>query len=596
MCGLAGLSIKNKSSLQNILIEKMMKAIKHRGSGNPSYYYYKNVSLGHCSSKVFDKEQVTQPITYKDSGLFLLFDGIIYNNNDLRQELLKKGYSFFSNSIPETILLSYIEYGCEALEKFNGTWALAIYSSLDGSFFLARDRFGGKPLYFYADPDHFAFASEYKAFLSVSELLNMDLDMRGFHTALCNNLSVLEASGKTLFKNIHNILPGHFISIKNNSIISKQWLDLNKNSQALPDKYNDQCELFFELLKRSCHRIKAPGAPAALLLSSGLDSFTLSNIFKQNPENNIRNFSIPEKRIDTNKISQTVHFFKKEHLLRTIITFDKKDLLENMENIIFYTENIQFVPSHNNYFIHKKIKEAGYDISIAGHGADELLGGYPWNLIDLINTYHLQKETYTTLFKKFEKYNCYLASASNINFIKSGYQAYSFQPLKLPDSFSPYKKNLAIGLYQSVGPYGQKLAEPICSANKIESRCPYLDNQLANFALLLPDKSNFSPDNNKKVLIDINKIFLKNKYTYRHKIGFSNLPEKFFADIDEWIKEIIYSDEYKLEIIDKKELGAFYKNKVKKRKCTYREKIVFWRSINALKLSNIFANFKSIIN
>ena len=164
MCGIVGFNWNDKS-----LLKEMTDSIKHRGPDDEGFYCDTNVSLGHRRLAIIDlSEKGKQPMQFGDN--IIIYNGEIYNFIDIKNELIQKGHQFISHSDTEVLLHSYEEWGEKCVEKLNGMWAFCIFNTKKNKLFLSRDRFGEKPLYYYADQERFIFASELKAILEISFL------------------------------------------------------------------------------------------------------------------------------------------------------------------------------------------------------------------------------------------------------------------------------------------------------------------------------------------------------------------------------------------------------------------------------------------
>jgi asparagine synthase (glutamine-hydrolysing) len=198
MCGICGFNWGD-----NRLVLKMNEAQKHRGPDAGGSFVDGNVSLGHRRLAIIDlSERGKQPMSNKEGTVTIVFNGEIYNFQELRDDLEKKGYRFKSGSDTEVIIHSYSEYGPDCVKKFNGMWAFCIYDSIKKSLFLSRDRIGKKPLYFYFDKktSKFIFASELKA------ILEHDLKREIDETALELYLSLgFIPEPYSIFKNIRKL-------------------------------------------------------------------------------------------------------------------------------------------------------------------------------------------------------------------------------------------------------------------------------------------------------------------------------------------------------------------------------------------------------
>ena len=158
MCGIFGFNFENKK-----LIKLMIKSLKHRGPNHSSSYNDKNISIGYTRLSIIDLEGGNQPMYNENGSLVLFFNGEIYNFEELRVELEKKGHNFLTRTDTEVIVHAYEEYGHDCLKHFNGMFSFIIYDSKNKEIFIARDRLGIKPLYYYFEDKTFVFASEIKA-------------------------------------------------------------------------------------------------------------------------------------------------------------------------------------------------------------------------------------------------------------------------------------------------------------------------------------------------------------------------------------------------------------------------------------------------
>ena len=165
MCGICGYyGIKDSET-----IKVMTKLLEHRGPDNFGYFTDDKVSLGHRRLSIIDlSEKGKQPMSNEDGSIWVIYNGEIYNFKELREELEKKGHKFKSNTDTETIIHAYEEYGKDCLQKFNGMFSFCIYNSNKKELFLARDRLGKKPLYYYWNGKEFIFASELKSILATN--------------------------------------------------------------------------------------------------------------------------------------------------------------------------------------------------------------------------------------------------------------------------------------------------------------------------------------------------------------------------------------------------------------------------------------------
>ena len=163
MCGIAGIFNHRSPAEAEILVSRMVSALRHRGPDETGLYVDQNVCLGHARLSILGLETGTQPICNRDKSLWIIYNGEAFNYIELREELVRKGYQFSTDTDTEVVLALYEEYGAQCLKEINGQFAFAIWDTRTESLFLARDRVGIRPLFYTQKDGKFSFASEIKA-------------------------------------------------------------------------------------------------------------------------------------------------------------------------------------------------------------------------------------------------------------------------------------------------------------------------------------------------------------------------------------------------------------------------------------------------
>ena len=205
MCSISGFTWENKE-----LIKEMNEVLKHRGPDDTGIFIDKDISLGHNRLSIIDLSKAGhQPMSNKDKSIWIIFNGEIYNYIKLRNYLEKLGYNFQSDTDTETILYAYEEFGEDCLKLFNGMFAFAIWDSKKKTLFLARDRLGIKPLYYYNLNGKLIFSSEIKAILKHN--INKGIDAKCLNSFLKYRFI---PSNNTIIENIKKILPSHYAVFK----------------------------------------------------------------------------------------------------------------------------------------------------------------------------------------------------------------------------------------------------------------------------------------------------------------------------------------------------------------------------------------------
>lgn len=389
MCGIAGIYNLNGSSLHLDALWHFTDSMKHRGPDGSGYDLYHNntLGLGHRRLSILDlSEAGKQPFEYLDR-YSITFNGEIYNFLEIRKELSAKGYNFKTETDTEVILAAYHEYGKECLYKFNGMWAFAIWDTKENELFLARDRFGVKPLhYIFLEGNIFAFASETIAFRHLDGYTRA-FDDENLFTAIQNS-SYIEASGKTIFKNIYQLLPGHTATIAaDKKLVIKRWWNTADYLVKIDSGYERQVEKFKELFFNACELRMRSDVPIASALSGGLDStsvYCTLQQFKNNsselqrlPGNWQKAFvaTFPNTSMDERHYAEEVINFTKGEAV--FITPDYSNLVKDITSTTELFDGIIANPVIAISDIYKAMRKDGIVVSLDGHGADEYAFGYP---------------------------------------------------------------------------------------------------------------------------------------------------------------------------------------------------------------------------
>ena len=381
MCGISGLvGIESSDS-----IKRMVEVQSHRGpddSGinilnqNPSVYF------GHNRLSIIDlSSRGHQPMFNEDKSLCLVYNGEVYNFLQIKEELKNHGYSFFSRTDAEVILKAYDCWGIECLSKFNGMFAFGLYDGRRKKIILARDHLGIKPLYYWSRGGLFAFASEIKALLQVKEIREtVSLDLESF----VSYVSLMWAPyTKTPFRSINRLPQGTFMELDVNTgkyEIKKFW-ELEVKKQNIP--FEQTKREVFDLLSQSVKRQMIADVKVGAFLSGGLDSSAITVLMSRNTSEPIEAFTIAfseedqklEAMMDDYKYAQELSEKFGFHLNK--IEISSKDVLSLLPKIVYHLdEPVGDAAAINTYLIARLAKENGVTILLSGQGSDEIFGGY----------------------------------------------------------------------------------------------------------------------------------------------------------------------------------------------------------------------------
>lgn len=310
MCGIVGfVNLKHDISNENCknILSNMNNCIERRGPDEDNLYISSNACLGHKRLIVIDPDGGKQPMsfTYHGNNYTLVYNGQLYNTNELKKELTEAGFTFNSHSDTEVLLKSYIHWKYDLVHKLNGIFAFAIWDENNKELFIARDHFGVKPLYYCQKDNNFIFASEIKSILKFPGI-EAKVDAQG----LCElfGLGPCHTSGDGLFKNIFELKPANFGIYNHSGLhIERYW---KLTSKPHTDSLGKTCETVKFLLEDSIKRQLVSDVPLCTFLSGGLDSSIITlyaaNYCKENNLPPLNTFSVDY--VDNDKNFQKTDF------------------------------------------------------------------------------------------------------------------------------------------------------------------------------------------------------------------------------------------------------------------------------------------------
>ncbi|MBI2208865.1 asparagine synthase (glutamine-hydrolyzing) [Candidatus Woesearchaeota archaeon] len=517
MCGITGIYnlVKDKKISRKVLAN-MTNSMAHRGPDDSGTIILKNAALGNRRLAILDlSKNGHMPMPDDKKELWITYNGEIYNYKEIREELIKKGYKFTSDSDTEVILYSYKEWGEKCLERFNDMFAFAIYDSRKNELFVARDRIGIKPLYYSTINGQFVFASEIKAILKhPNSKRNVNLE------AVSSYLSYrYEIGEETLFDGIYKLLPGHYLTIKNNKIeIREYWdIDLSKNTTNEPEKHYKN--VIRKLLEKSVQRRMISDVPVGAYLSGGLDSSIIVALMAKCSGKKVKTFSIGFKEEGFNEFYYSKLVAKMHNTEHREILLSMKDYLKNMKKLIRYKDLPLAVPNEVPIYLMSKELKKYITVVLSGEGADEIFSGYgrlfrsplDYKKLKFINS--LPSFLRKSLFKGFIlKYKNKKFDSELEHFLHQ----YSYFPLQEKKLIFNDKMNEAIKndeklnkifanhfykarkrpYYEKIWYVFEKLHLPgllqrldcPTMAASVEGRVPYVDHELVEFMFTVPTK------------------------------------------------------------------------------------------------------------
>ena len=553
MCGVVGYISLRQDAMRPDTVQRMVETLEHRGPDGNGYFTEGNVALGHSRLSILDvSEKSSQPMRDRTRRYALSYNGELYNFKELRAQLERLGYQFETNGDTEVVFNSLICWGEEAFSKFNGMFALAFIDFHTSQLTLGRDRFGIKPLYVYQSDDLICFASEVKAILTHPEIdTEIDLDALVEYFTFQNILSQ-----KTLIQNVKLLQPGHF-SLFNfgsqNGISGKtyeywSWEFREKNIQKTKQEYTEELEhLFRSAVKRQLISDVEVGS----YLSGGIDSASISAIAAMQIPN-IKTFTCGfdtsevsvneqhfDERINARKFSQNIASNHHEYEVTN------KDFEKSLKSINWHLDEPRVGQCYPNYYA-ASLARQHVKVVLSGTGGDEIFGGYPWryrNVIDCENGKDFTDKYFQywqRMLNSSELKELFKPLLSKIDIMRP---KKVFEQILLVDKQSSMKKeeivNHCLTFEAKTFLHGLLIVEDkISMAHKLETRVPFLDNELVDFAQNVPvhmklnlEKLSTSSQLNlsgKVILRDACSTIIGREHAVRTKQGFSAPDETWF--------------------------------------------------------------------
>ncbi len=389
MCGIVGFTdfSRNISNDKDIL-EKMTEKLTHRGPDAQGFWMDKNAALGHRRLTVVDPEGGKQPMEASRGGCsyVIVYNGELYNTEDIRHQLISKGWTFKGWSDTEVLLDSYIEWGEECLGKLNGIFAFAIWDVQKGTLFLARDRIGVKPLFYSEKGSLFIFASEIKAILS-NPSVSAELGREGLAEIFA--MGPARTPGCGVFTGISELKPGYCMTVDNRGVRIKQYWSLD--SHAHEDDFEVTVRTVRELFHDAVTRQLVSDVPLCVLLSGGLDSSAISSVaskaYRDRGER-IETFSIDyvgnDKYFTVNEFqpnSDAPWVKKVSDYLGTIQStclIDTPELIAALFPSVLARDIPGMTDVDSSLLLFSRWIKKRATVGLSGECADEVFGGYPW--------------------------------------------------------------------------------------------------------------------------------------------------------------------------------------------------------------------------
>jgi asparagine synthase (glutamine-hydrolysing) len=376
MCGIAGIVVPDGLGAdERACLLPMRDVITHRGPDDAGLYVDGHAGLVHRRLSIVDLAAGHQPLASEDGRAWIVFNGEIYNHADLRPVLEAAGHRYKTRSDTETIVHGYEQWGDACVERFRGMFAFAVWDAARQRLLLARDRLGIKPLYWALAKGRLLFGSEIKSILA-SGLVAAEPN----EGAVPELLSTRYLSGtETLFKGIHRLLPGHLLVFERGTVTTKMWWDVpvgkdNAAVQGLSDR--EAVEQFGAKLEDAVRSRLMADVPLGMFLSGGLDSSAIAALMAGMIDRPIRTFSVAFKERAFSELDYARQVSRAINADAHEIVIDDRDFFGALPSLLWHEDEPIAHPSSVPLYFVSRLASEHVKVVLTGEGSDELLAGY----------------------------------------------------------------------------------------------------------------------------------------------------------------------------------------------------------------------------
>lgn len=501
MCGITGIMNVDGAPLPAGVLRRMTDVVRHRGPDGDGVWIQDNIGFGHRRLAIVDLTDAGhQPMHSADGSLVITYNGEIYNWRELRRTLSARGVKFRSESDTEVILEAYRAWGPRCIERFNGMFAFGIWDARQQRLFIARDRYGIKPLYYKWDGQTLLFASEIKSLLQHPKVsVRVDSAALNEYFTFQNVLS-----DRTLFDGIKLLPRAHAITLVHGQPASfnvKRWWDYEfKDEQGVPEaEYLEELDRLFQ---QAVERQVIADVEVGAYLSGGIDSGAITAITARKFPN-VKSFtagfdmsgaSSAERGFDERlKAEFLSSAYKTEHYQ---VVLKAGDMERVLSDLVWHLEDLRVGQSYPNYYV-SRLASRFVKVVLAGTGGDEIFAGYPWRYYRHVKN----DDAGQYIDKYYASWQRLLPDAHRGSFFRPGLSAAmvghspqdAFRNILRRRSFLAMNPDdyVNTSLYFELSTFLHGLLvmeDKLSMAHGLETRLPFLDNDLVDFALRVPVK------------------------------------------------------------------------------------------------------------
>jgi len=571
MCGITGYISLNKEINHSVsFLDNAINSLNKRGPDNIGKYRNSFCELAHSRLSIIDTSSISnQPMIDSSNRYIIVFNGEIYNYKRLRKDLISLGYNFKTQSDTEVILYSYIHYKDKCVDMFDGFFAFCVYDLNKKRSFIARDRFGIKPLYYSLNDERILFASELKSLLCYPIEKNIDRDALNLYfkfNYIPAPYSILESCKK--------LLPGECVIIENSNVEFKKYYTYYPKEKS-SDNYSKAKQKIENLLYSSVEKRMIADVPLGTFLSGGVDSSIISLIASRiKPDINTFSIGFPDEPLfDESKYAEKVakHINSKHHTFNVT----NKLLYQNLDEILDYMDEPFADSSALNVFLLSQQTRQHVTVALSGDGADELFSGYNKHsalffadkkslqnaaIKKLGSVFNIMPQSRNSKLGNLGRKLSKLSKGLNLNKEDRYLTWASFMSDSTIRSLTNYDslinpiKSLKVKDFNDylfadfslVLPNDMlKKVDLMSMANSLEVRTPFLYHELVEYVFSLPESYKINSNDKKKILKDIYRKDMPENLFERNKHGFEVPLNKWYKkELKNYLSDKIFSNNF----------------------------------------------------
>jgi len=564
VCGIAGFACRATAKGDRGVLRAMADAIAHRGPDDEGYFEAQSrsekykVGLAHRRLSIIDLNTGHQPIGNEDDSIQIVFNGEIYNFKPLREELMALGHTFRTNSDTETIVHAYEEYGAACVARLRGMFAFAIWDANRERLFMARDRFGKKPLFLRRQGARFHFASEIKALLAADNA-NVEVNVDSIRDYL---LYRYVPTPKTLIRGIEKLPPGSFAVWQDGDLhVERYYVPPDLKALGRPSVPDEPVGEFLNKLDDAVACRMISDVPFGAFLSGGIDSSAVVALMARHSQLPVKTFSVGfvESQYSELGYARTIaEQFETEHCELTI---SQEHIMDELPGLVRFRDAPVAEPSDIPIYLLSKEARKTVKMVLTGEGGDEVLGGYPKHVFErYVRSYQVIPDVFRAgliepitrvlpyRFRRAKTAISTMGVVSDTERMARWFGALSLRELNalttIPEPTAPsvpdwqsYPASARSSL-RTILSFDQtswlpdnllERGDRMTMAASLEARMPFMDHELAEFVSAMPDDFRVRGRATKWILREAMKRLLPKSILERPKVGFR-------VPVNEWFR------------------------------------------------------------